>query len=90
MDIRLLMAERRRVANAFRAKLSDVAMLRAQVADAHTDEARQRLYGAVDEAVAACRDLGDKLLQLDARVLEMQTREAAVRSSPLVSAPLDF
>ena len=41
MDIHLLMAERRRVANAFRAKLTHVATLRTQLADAVTDEARR-------------------------------------------------
>ena len=38
MDVHLLMAERGRVANAFRAKLTQVAMLRGQLTEALTDE----------------------------------------------------
>ena len=90
MDVHLLMAERGRVAEAFRAKLTQVAMLRGQLADALTDEARQHLYMAVDEEAALCRELGDRLLQLDVSILALQTRETAKTPSPLLSAPLDF
>ncbi len=90
MDVHLLMAEHRRVTEAFRAKLARVAMLRTQLIDALTDEERGRLYATVDEVAAASRELGDKLLQLDDAVRAMLRQEAAPRSSPLLSAPLDF
>ena len=50
---------------------------------------RQHLYMAVDEEAALCRELGDRLLQLDV-FLALQTRETAKTRSPLPSAPLDF
>jgi len=90
MDVHLLMAERRRVAETFRAKLTFLAMLRGQLAEALTDEARQHLYAAVDEGAATCRELGDRLLKLDGSILALQTRETAQERSPLLSAPLDF
>ena len=58
-----------------------------QLVDALTDEARERLYASVDAEAAAYRELGDELLP---RVLEMQTLEAAARSSPLRFTPLIF
>ena len=90
MDVHLLMAERGRVANAFRAKLTQVAMLRGQLTEALTDEARQHLYVAVDEEAARRRELGNKLINLDASILALQTRETAQERSPLLSAPLNF
>jgi hypothetical protein len=86
----LLMAERRRVSEAFRARLTCLAMLRGQLAEALTDEARQRLYAAVDEESAICRELGEKLLALDASILDLRARETPQQRSPLLSAPLDF
>jgi hypothetical protein len=44
-----------------------------------TDETRQYLYVAVDEEMAVCWDLGDKLLQLEASIQAMQTREVAAK-----------
>ena len=90
MDVHQLKAERVRVAEAFRAKLTQVAILRGQLSEASTDEARGRLYAAVDEGAAICRGLGDRLLQLDVSILALQTRETAKTRSPLPSAPLDF
>ncbi len=74
MDVHLLMAERRRVSEEFRAKLASLAMQRSRLADAMTDEGRQHLYAAVDEQAELCRKLGEKLLELDGLILEMQSR----------------
>ncbi len=77
MDIHLLMAERSRVADEFRAKLSFVAALRGQLANARTDEARQSLYAAVDRETGECRNMGQHLFQLDAKITAMQWQERA-------------
>ena len=45
--------------------------LRTQFADAATAEARQYLLAALDDEVAACRELADKLFQLYTQVFEM-------------------
>lgn len=76
-----MMAERRRIADEFRSKLTQLGKLRGQLVDACTDEGRSYLYAAVDEEAATFRDLGDKLLQLDASILALQTREAAIRQN---------
>ena len=85
MDTHILMAERRRITEEFRARLTCLGILRTRLSDALTDEARQYLYVAVDEEMALCRGLGDKLLQLDASIQAMQTRELAAREAPWFS-----
>lgn len=77
VDIHILMAERRRLADEFRSKLMRLSQLRGQLVSACTDESRQHLYAAVDDEAAIFHDLGDKLLELDASILALQTREAA-------------
>ncbi len=74
MDVHLLMAERRHVSEEFRSRLASLAMQRSRLADAMTDEGRQHLYAAVDEQADLCRKLGEKLLELDGLILEMQSR----------------
>lgn len=77
MDFHILMAERRRVADEFRARLTCLGILRKRLADASTDETRQHFYAAVDAEMATCRGLGDKLLQIDASIVAMQTHGRA-------------
>ena len=71
MDIHLLTAEHRGVADAFRAQLTRLATMRAQLLNAITDEGRQHLYVAVDEGAAECRALGDELIRLDKMISAM-------------------
>jgi hypothetical protein len=73
MDIHILLGERRRVADQFRSTLTCLGILRAQVIGSVTNEARHHLLAAIEDEAAVCRGLGDKLLQLDAKILEMQT-----------------
>jgi hypothetical protein len=77
MDIHILMAGRRRVADEFRSKLTQLGKLRGQLVEACTDELRSYLYAAVDEEAAMFRELGDKLLHLEASIMALQKREAA-------------
>ena len=86
MDVHLLLAEgqRQRLAEQFRSTFTCLSILRAQLIGASTDEARQHLKSAV------ARELGEKLLALDASILELQTQESGQPRSPLLSAPLDF
>jgi len=86
MDVHLLLAEgqRQRLAERFRSTFTCLSIPRAQLIGASTDEARQHLKSAV------ARELGEKLLALDASILELQTQESGQPRSPLLSAPLDF
>ena len=77
MDIHILMAERRRIADEFRSKLTQLSKLRNELIEARTDEGRCYLYAAVDEQSSAFRELGEKLLQLDNSVRAIQAREIA-------------
>jgi hypothetical protein len=77
MDIHILMAERRRIADEFRSKLTQLSKLRNELVDARTDEGRSYLYAAVDEHSTVFRELGEKLLQLDNSVRTLQAREVA-------------
>jgi hypothetical protein len=61
MDIHILMAERRRIADEFRSKLTQLSKLRNELVDARTDEGRSCLYAAVDEHSAVFRELGEKI-----------------------------
>ena len=90
MDMHLLRAERHRIAEQFRSTLTCLGILRGQLVGALTDEARQHLRSAMEGESAVARELGEKLLKLDASILDLQTREPAQRRSPLLAAPLDF
>jgi hypothetical protein len=90
VDIHTLLAERRHIAEQLRSTLTCLGILRAQFIGCLTDEARHHLLCAINEEAGVCRDLGDKLLKLEATILETQTRDAIPRRSPLLSAPLDF
>ena len=87
MDIHILLGERRRIADQFRSTLTCLGILRAQVIGAGTEEARYHLLAAIEGEAEVCRGLGDKLLQLDAKILEMQTerpQEMGVSLDPLL------
>ncbi len=90
MDVHLLRAERQRIAEQFRSTFTCLSILRAQFIGASTDEARQHLQSAIDEQSALARELGERLLALDAAMLDLQTQGLAERRSPVQSAPLDF
>jgi hypothetical protein len=77
MDIHILMAERRRIADEFRSKLTQLSKLRNELVAVRTDEGRCYLYAAVDEQSAVFRELGEKLLQLDNSVRALQAGEVA-------------
>ena len=89
MDLHILRAEQRRIADDFRSTLTSLGILRAQLIGCTTDEARQHLLAAIEEGAGASRDLSDELLRLDVSIMKEQARE--LRSdSPLFRAPLDF
>jgi hypothetical protein len=76
MDIHILIGERRRIADQFRSTLTCLGILRAQVIGAGTEEARHHLLAAIEDEAEVCRGLGDRLLQLDAKILAMQTKRS--------------
>jgi hypothetical protein len=73
MDVYILLAERRRIADQFRSTLTCLGILRAQFIGCLTNEARHHLLWAINEEAEVCRDLGDQLLQLDASVMQLRT-----------------
>ena len=77
MDVHILIAERGRVAEQFRSTLTCLGILRAQLIGCLTDEGRHHLLSALDAEAEVCRELGDKLLQLDASIVTIQNREVA-------------
>jgi hypothetical protein len=68
MDVHLLRAERRRIAEQFRSTLTCLGILRGQLIGALTDEARQHLRSAMERESAVARELGEKLLNLDSSI----------------------
>ena len=87
MDIHILLGERRRIADQFRSTLTCLGILRAQVIASVTDEARHHLLAASEDEAEVCRGLGDRLLELDAIILAMQTKRSqgmGLSSDPLV------
>ena len=90
MDIHALIAERNRVAEELRFTLTCFGLLRAFLIESLTIETRQHLLSTIEGEMSAVRELGDKLLKLDASIQELRQREKALRPSPPLSAPLDF
>ena len=76
MDVHLLLAERQRqrLAEQFPSTYTCLSILRAQLIGASTDEARQHLKSAV------ARELGEKLLALDASILELHQPQRRLTS----------
>ena len=89
MDIYALMTERKRIADDLRSTLTCLG-LRASLIGSPTDEARQHLLSTIEGEMSAARELGDRLLKLDASIQQLRQREKALCPSPLLSAPLDF
>ena len=81
MDVHLMIAERRRVANEFRLARTCLAILRAQLSYSLTRETRQHLLAVIGETSAKSRRLGAKLLEVDAAVLEMRLHEMGRHAS---------
>ena len=75
MDVHLMIAERRRVANEFRLARTCLAILRAHLSYSLTRETRQHLFPVIGEMSAKSHRLGAKLLEVDAAVLEMRLHE---------------
>jgi hypothetical protein len=90
MDVHLVRAERRRIAEQFRSTLTCLGILRGQLIGALTDEARQHLRSVMDGESAVACELGEELLKLDASILDLQTKDTAQRLNPLLSVQLDF
>ena len=88
MDLLALRDERQRLADEFRSTMTCLSMLRAQnIACAHAD-ARQLIQARIEQQSGRARELGARLLEIDASTLKMQAGDAP--PSPLKSAPLDF
>jgi len=81
MDVPFLISERRRVPDEFRLARTCLAILRTQLTDALTCEARQHLLAVIGETSAKSRRLGAKLLEVDAAVLELRLREMGRHTS---------
>ena len=81
MDMPFLIAERRRVADEFRLARACLAILRTQLTDVQTCEARQHLLAVIGETSAKSRKLGAKLLEVDAAVLELRLHEIGRHAS---------
>jgi hypothetical protein len=88
MDLLGLRDERQRLSDEFRSTMTCLSMLRAQHLGCADVDARQQLASTIEEQSAKARELGARLLEIDASTLKIQTREAP--PSPLDSAPLDF
>ena len=86
MDVHLMIAERRRVANEFRLARTCLAILRAHLSYSLTRETRQHLFPVIGEMSAKSRRLGAKLLEVDAPRVDcmrwgvMRADEAAAES----------
>jgi hypothetical protein len=90
MDVHALVAERKRVAEELRSTLTCLSVLRASLIESLAGEGRQHLLSSIEAEMNAARELGDKLLKLDASIQEGRQREVAASASPVISAPLDF
>jgi hypothetical protein len=90
MDLQALLVERLRSAHQFRSMYRRLAMLRRQLGGAVADEDRKRLSLAILEGSREARELGERLLELDASILKMETDAPAQRRSPMHLAPLEF
>jgi len=88
MDFLAMRDERQRLAEEFRSTMTCLSMLRAQHLGCADAAARQQIQAAIEQQSPRARELGARLLEIDASMLKMQARDAP--PSPLDSAPLDF
>jgi hypothetical protein len=86
MDVHLLRAERRRIAERYRSTLTCLGIMRAQRIGASTEEAQGHLQTAIDEQSAMARELGERLLAVDASIIETQSWEVRERLRPWENA----
>ena len=87
MAVHTLIAERKRVAEELHSTLTCLGVLRASFIGSVTEEARQHLLSTIGEQMRLARQLGEKLLKLDASIQELQQREVALRPSPPAFRP---
>ena len=92
MDLQSLVAERRRIAAAFRATTTYIVMLRSHVTRVDlAEEARRELLPVIEKEAAESRRLSEELLQLDVAILRLQAApDMPSRASPLDVAPVVF
>ena len=74
MDVRLLRADRQRIAEQFRSTFTCLGILRGQLIRASNGRGSSAPDSAMEEESGVARKLGEKLLALDASILELQTR----------------
>jgi hypothetical protein len=72
VDVHILKAERRRISEQLRSTLTCLGILRAQIIGCLTQEARHHLLAALDEESGVCRELGDRLLRVEAMIMNLQ------------------
>ena len=72
MDLATLCNQRQRLADEFRSTLTCLSMLRTQLIGCSEAHARLRLQSAIDEQSIVARDISERLLALDASILDMQ------------------
>ena len=87
MNLASLRDERQRLADEFRSTFTCLSILRTELIACHDVDRKRQLEGVINEQSAAARDLGERLLALDASIFEVQARTP--KPSPLHSAPLD-
>ena len=75
-DINILMTERQRAAEDFRAQIASIGMLRGLLTEAPPGEAREQLKTAIEDEARKFHELANRLLHLEASVLAMQRRGA--------------
>jgi hypothetical protein len=89
MDIDDWLAQRMCVADAFRAKVTHLGMLRTQLANSASEPERGKLRAAIDEGAAACRQLGASLLEVDAFVSAQQRQAERCNAGGSEEKPQD-
>jgi hypothetical protein len=90
MDPSILAAERRRISDEFRARLGYLAVMRTRWCEVTTDEARQWFRVALHEEAALCRELGAKLLQIEARLLASMPVAGCHHKERPIKEPSEF
>ena len=79
MDIHALIGERKRVAEELRSTLTCFGLLRACLIESLAIEARQHLLSTIEGEMSAVRELGHKLLKLDASIQEVRLALLAMK-----------
>jgi hypothetical protein len=92
MELLSLIAERSRVAEAFRATTTYIVMLRSHLTRSDlTEEVRRELLPIIEEETAESHRLSEELLHIDVAILKLQASpDVPLRLSPLDLAPVVF